>query len=40
MDEYHLPWFKIPEGSDSKDVDGYLEKLCKEGMKQKFCAAY
>ena len=36
MDEYHLPWFKIPEGSDSKDVDGYLEKLCKEGMKQKF----
>ena len=36
MDEYHLPWFKIPEGSDAKDVDGYLEKLCKEGMKQKF----
>jgi len=36
MDDYHLPWYQIPKGSDSKDVDDYLKLLCKEGMKQKF----
>ncbi|MHC9540725.1 MAG: DNA polymerase III subunit alpha [Vulcanimicrobiota bacterium] len=30
---YHLPEFPVPEG---KTLEGYLEELCHEGMKQRF----
>ena len=30
---YHLPQFPVPEG---KTLEGYLEELCNEGMKQRF----
>ncbi len=32
---YHMPNFPIPENSGAKDLDGYLEKLAKEGLKNK-----
>jgi len=32
----HLPRFTIPPGEDSKTLDGYLEKLCRKGLRERY----
>lgn len=36
MEDYHLPWYSIPEDNKSKDIDEYLKTLCSTGLKDKY----
>ncbi len=36
LEEYHLPNFNIPKESTNKNPDDYLQKLCIEGLKDRY----